>query len=43
MGYVIALVLIVIFPASLPLAVMGVVVLAFANAFKPDGRFDKPS
>jgi len=43
MGYVIALVLIVIFPAFLPLAVMGVVVLAFANAFKPDGRFDKPS
>jgi len=43
MGYVTALVLIVIFPAFLPLAVMGVVVLAFANAFKPDGRFDKPS
>ena len=43
MGYVIALILIVIFPAFVPLAVIGIVVLAFANAFKPDGRFDDPS
>ena len=43
MGYVIVLLLIVIFPAFVPLAVMGIVGLAFANAFKPDGRFDESS
>ena len=39
MGYVIALLLIVIFPAFVHLAVIGIVVLAFANAFKPFVRF----
>ena len=43
MGYVVMRVLILVMPGIVPLAVLGIVVLAFANAFKPDGRYDEPS